>query len=69
MFKKIALWWKFEGQYYHTDFIKGIKNLKKWFRVVWKDRNWDSHYIFEIMIHKLKAQSKYIKNNMFLVDK
>jgi hypothetical protein len=63
--KKIQLWWKFEGQYYHTDFIEGIKNLKKWFRVVWKDRDWDDHYIWEIMIFKIKKQAKYIGDRDF----
>jgi hypothetical protein len=56
----IPLWWNHEGKYYHKMFRTSIKNLIYWFPVIWKDRNWDSHYIFEIMIHKLKAQSKYI---------
>lgn len=56
----IPLWWNHEGRYYHKTFKTGIKNLWYWFPVIWKDRNWDSNYIFEIMTHKLKAQSKYI---------
>lgn len=57
---KIVLWWKFEGRYYHKDFINGIKNLIKWFPTIWKDRDWDTSFIFEIMIQKLKNQSDYI---------
>lgn len=56
----IPLWWNHEGRYYHKTFKTGIKNLWYWFPVIWKDRNWDSNYIFDIMMHKLKAQSKYI---------
>lgn len=56
----IPSWWYHEGRYYHKVFKTGVKNLLYWFPVIWKDRNWDSNYIFEIMIHKLKAQSKYI---------
>lgn len=56
----IPLWWDHEGKYYHKTFKTGIKNLIYWFPIIWKDRNWDSHYIFEIMMHKIKAQSKYI---------
>jgi hypothetical protein len=56
----ISLWWKFEGRYYHKDFYRGIKNLIKWFPVIWKDRDWDSSYIFKIMEHKLTLQSKGI---------
>jgi hypothetical protein len=56
----IPLWWNHEGKYYHKMFRTGVKNLIYWFPIIWKDRNWDSHYIFEILSHKIKAQSKYI---------
>lgn len=56
----ISAWWNMEGRYYHKMFRTGLKNLIYWFPIIWKDRNWDSHYIFEILMHKLKAQSKYI---------
>ena len=56
----ISLWWENEARFYWINFKTGIKNIIYWFPIIWKDRNWDSHYIFEIMMHKLKAQSKYI---------
>jgi len=56
----IPLWWDNEGRYLHKEIKTGIKNMWYWLPIIWKDRNWDSHYIFEIMMHKLKAQSKYI---------
>lgn len=56
----IPLWWDNEGRYYHKMFKTGVQNLIYWFPIIWKDRNWDSHYIFEIMMHKIKAQSEYI---------
>ena len=58
--KDLSLWWQFDGRYYHKNFIQGVKNIWYWFPAIWKDRHWDSHYIFDIMIHKIKAQSKYI---------
>lgn len=60
LFRKISLWWRFEGKYSHRDFIRGIKKLWYWFPVIWKDRDWDDHFIFEVLKHKLKAQAKYI---------
>ena len=60
MVEKIKLWWKFEGRYYHTDFIKGIKNIWNWLPTIWKDRDWDSHFIYEVLIHKLEKQATYI---------
>jgi len=56
----IPMWWSNDGKYLHKQILTGLKNLWYWFPVIWKDRHWDDHYIFEVMIHKLKAQSKYI---------
>jgi len=65
--EKITLWWKFEGRYYHKDFINGIKNLCKWFPVIWKDRDWDNHYTFDILKFKIKKQANYIeKQNRYV---
>jgi hypothetical protein len=61
--ENIRLWWKFDGRYYHKDFIKGVKNLIRWFPVIWKDRDWDYRYIWDLNIQKLKFQSKYISKN------
>ncbi len=58
--RRIYLWWKFDGQYLHKDLIYGIKNLWKWFPVIWKDRDWDDHFIWQILIFKIKKQAKYI---------
>lgn len=45
---------------YHL--INPIKNLIRWFPIIWKDKDWDDHYIWEIFKTKLKHQSEYIKN-------
>jgi len=60
LFKNPALWWRFEGKYYHKDLVRGIKNLWQWFPVIWKDRDWDDHYIFEVLKFKIHKQAKYI---------
>jgi hypothetical protein len=62
MIERIRLWWKFEGKYYHKYFIYGIKNLWKWLPIIWKDRDWDQHYIYTILKTKLEFQAKYIYN-------
>ena len=56
----ISLWWEHNGRYLGNEFIRGIENLWYWLPVIWKDRNWDSSFIFDILSHKLKAQAKYI---------
>jgi len=64
-FRRIWLWWEHDGKYYHKYFIQGVKNIIYWFPVIWKDRDWDGHYIFEILQHKLVAQANYIGKRDF----
>jgi hypothetical protein len=42
------------------QFFKRIHNLYRWFPIIWKDQDWDDHYIFEILKFKLKNQAEYI---------
>jgi hypothetical protein len=65
LFRRIYLWWDFRGSYLHRDFLKGVKNLWYWRKVIWQDRDYDSHYIFEVLKHKLKSQAKYIATKNF----
>lgn len=60
MFDKVRLWWNFDARYYHKDFIQGVKNLWKWFPVIWRDRDWDTNFIYEIIKVKLNNQADYI---------
>jgi hypothetical protein len=63
--ENIGLWWEFEGRYYHKDFVNGIKNLIRWFPTIWKDRDWDDHFIWEIMMKKITFQADYIGKRDF----
>jgi len=60
IFDKVRLWWKFDAQYYHKDFIHGVKNLWRWFPTIWKDRNYGQSFIYDILSKKLEFQSEYI---------
>jgi hypothetical protein len=62
MIDEIRWWWKFEGRYYHNDLYKGIKNLIRWFPVIWKDRDWDKSYLYDILQKKLEHQLKHWKH-------
>jgi hypothetical protein len=64
-FRRIYLWWEHDGKYYYKYFKQGVKNIWYWFPVIWKDRDWDGHYIFEILQHKLTAQANYIGRRDF----
>ena len=40
----------------------GIKNLITWFTVIWKDRDWDQQFFYEIVYFKLKQMEKFHRN-------
>ena len=66
--ERISLWWRFDGRFYHKDFIQGVKNIWKWLPIIWKDRDWDHSYIYNILQHKLKNQATYIGSKGFHIN-
>lgn len=65
MIEKIKeLYWTKIG-YKVRGFFTSVGNLIKWFPVIWKDRDWDHHFILEVIAFKLEKQSKYIKDKGF----
>jgi len=42
------------------EFRSSVKKLIRWFPIIWKDRDWDDHYIWELMKNKLRWQANYI---------
>ena len=51
--------WRSYSPVWFLEFVRGIQNLIHWLPVIWKDRHWDDHYIFEVLKHKIKLQQKY----------
>jgi hypothetical protein len=41
------------------DIGQGVKNLIKWFPVIWKDRQWDHFFILSMLKFKLELMSKF----------
>lgn len=36
----------------------GVRNLIKWFPIIWKDRDWDQAFLLEIMRFKMKNMAE-----------
>lgn len=45
------------------DFFDFIKRMRIWVPVLWKDRNWDDSFIFEILKTKLITHREYLIGN------
>lgn len=50
------------------DFVHGIKNLVRWFPIIWKDRDWDAHYINSMLKQKLVFMADYFDKSRLVVD-
>ena len=60
---KLYRWFRWDAKHAHRDIAQGFRNLWKWFPLVWKDRDWDDHFIFEALKFKIENTAKYIKKN------
>lgn len=54
--------WKKHIPYWAREIVHGISNIIKWAPIIYKDRNWDDHYIFEILKFKLLQQREELVN-------
>ena len=45
------------------EIIDGISNIIKWIPIIYKDRDWDDSYIFDILKFKLIQQRKELVNS------
>jgi len=57
---RLYRWIKWKLPYQHKYIKYGVKNLYKWFWVIWNDRDWDHHYIFQVLKFKLEKQAKHL---------
>lgn len=48
--------------------IYGIPNLFIWFKVIWKDRDWDNYHIYVLLCFKLNRMAKSFEKYDIHVD-
>jgi hypothetical protein len=48
------------------SFPRGIKNLIKWRKTIWNDRDFDYYYIYEILKKKLEFMADHTEKNSML---
>lgn len=61
--EKLSGWWRYTKTYRieipYRNFIRGIKNIKKWYKLVWNDTDFDYGYILDILNFKIKNVADY----------
>jgi hypothetical protein len=57
---KLYRWFLWDVKHIHKTTWIGIKNLWRWLPIVWKDRDWDYYYIFQVLKFKLEKQAKHL---------
>ena len=57
---KLYRWFLWDVKHVHKTIWVGIKNIWKWFPVIWKDRDWDYYYIYQVLKFKLEKQANYL---------
>lgn len=45
------------------NLIDGIRNLIKWFPIIWKDRDYDHYYMMEILKKKMLFSAKSMRES------
>jgi hypothetical protein len=65
---KLYRWVRWELPYQYKYVKYGVKNLYKWFWIIWKDRDWDHYYIFQLLKFKLEKQARHLAENGFHND-
>jgi hypothetical protein len=43
------------------QFFERFRHLIHWYPIIWRDRDWDYYFIYEILKHKLINTEKYIR--------
>jgi len=56
-----------ELPYIVKQFPRNIKHFFYWLPIIWLDRDWDEHFFFIILRHKLKSMQKYFEKNAHFV--
>ena len=64
---KVYRWIKWDLKHFPRNVKQGFKNLYKWLPIIWKDRDWDDHYIFEVLKFKLKNTADYFEEKQRFV--
>jgi len=48
--------------FFRYDIDQGIVNLVRWFPIIWKDRNWDHEFLWDMLYKKLTLMERCLRD-------
>lgn len=57
------IWWHRIYSDWYYDLTYGVKNLIRWFKIVWKDRDYDANYILYALLFKIQKTRELTERN------
>ena len=48
--------------------LRKFKNTIRWLPIIWEDQQWDEHYLFRILEHKLKIMENHFRHKGICVS-
>ena len=60
MKNRLTEWW--------YNLTSGLRSLRYWVPIIWKDRDWDYWHIYNILKFKLEQNAKLLQNKQRFVD-
>lgn len=61
VWERNSLWYKFPS--FIRNFCTGVSNVIKWFPTIWKQRDWDGDFIYDILQKKIEFQRECLVNS------
>jgi hypothetical protein len=56
-------WIQYEISSRINNFTTGLRNLWKWKKIIWQDRDWDYFFTYQILKKKLEFQRDHFEQN------
>jgi hypothetical protein len=67
LYWRVYRWLVWDAKHLHRDIAQGFRNLWKWLPIIWKDRDWDNHFIFEVLKFKIKNTANFTEKKQRFV--
>jgi len=64
-FRRMNLHWEYNWSFKHKEIWRGLKSIKSWFYIIWNDRDWDRHYMFIMLKHKIENMAIYHEDRKY----